>query len=176
MHIKYALNKEDFLIHQLYGISRSPKFHARRMIAKTVAPALLLITTIILLIINHENYYAFLFLAAAVAWFIFYPIYSKKNHYKTIEKQIESRFSSVFGKQMENKFTQNYIELIEKKTRNKINTKDVEEMIELPKHLIILLKSKKSLIIPKSCCDVKELRTKWDSMHLPWKDDTKWKW
>ncbi len=176
MQIKYTLDKEDFVTHQLYGISRSPKFHSRRMISKTVIPALLVITTIILLIINPENYFAFLFLAAAIAWFVFFPIYSKKNQRKTIEKQIESQFSSVFGKQMENKFTQNYIELIEKKTRNKINTKDVEEMIELPKHLLILLKSKKSLIIPKSSCDVKELRTKWSTMQLPWKDDTKWKW
>lgn len=178
MIIRYSLNKEDYLIYQLFSASKSKKIKAQRR-----RSYVLLIIAFVLLgfsFFSSNRFYFYVFLLLAISMAIFYPLYQRKryeNHYK---KYIEEHQKNLFGKETLLEITGTSINTKSHLGEAKLNTTIIENITETQDYFFIRLDTGSSFIIPKRIDEVEVfknyLKEFSKSKKIDYIEDLDWKW
>ena len=147
--LKYSLDANDFLSHQLYVASKSAQVKKRRMRTRLVVPIIyVLIGTF--LFFQKKEIFAILFLVFALCWFFLYPLRDKNLYRKYYQKFIQENYKERIGRKTEISFYDDHIFSKDIGAEGKIQMSELTEIIELQDVFLIRLKTGVSVIIPKN--------------------------
>src|SRR5690606_24407987 len=107
MELKYALEQNDYLLHQLYYASKNKRVKKQRLRSWILMVFICLVSSLIFL--KKDKILFYYFLIASILALFFFPFYQRfyyKRHYK---RNILDNYKNVFGKDNLVKFTDSQI-------------------------------------------------------------------
>ncbi len=149
MHLEYRLSEDDFLQYQLYYLYHSGTLKGHLLRSRIIISILfgLLFYTYYM----HDNtYYAYIFLFAAIALLILLPYILNGVHKKTSLGQVREIYKYRFGKELNVWFNKDNFVIVDEATKTETNYTALEKVVELSSHYFVKVKSRNTLIIPKS--------------------------
>lgn len=180
MKLTYQLNQNDFLQHQLFVASKSPRIRKNRLKSRLfLSGTMLLLSFLFYARDNHILFYYFL-IAAAIT-FIFYPYYLKWQYKKHYQKFIADTYKNRFGQTANIELTELSIETHDITGESKIYLTEIESVTETSSYFYIHLRTGSNLIIPKSQVDnilllKDQLHQLCKQLNIPFIEDFKWIW
>ncbi|HPX04958.1 MAG TPA: YcxB family protein [Tenuifilaceae bacterium] len=148
MRIEYTLDKSDFLVHQLYGASKSHRIIKSRKNSRIRVPIVYFILGLILFVLA-DSIIAFLFLAVGIAWYLLQPLYMRKRFLSHYEKYIDENYQNRYGKSVVIEFNSEYIIATDYTGESKIKIEVISEINEIQDYIFLKLATGESLILPK---------------------------
>jgi hypothetical protein len=151
-----TLDENDYLIHQLYTASKTPRIKRARIrgwILTTVA----FLSMTYLFFENGNDLLGFYFLFASLLSLVLYPFYSRwryKRHYKRF---IADTYKNRFGEECTLEINEDVILTKDRTGEAKINSSEIEEISEIRDFYFLRLRTGGSLIISKVKTDAQEL-------------------
>jgi len=152
MYIEFSLNKEDYLVFQLYASSQSKAL--RNSILKSW-----FLTPIFFIAIGMSFYfymgiiYPIAFFSTAFVWIIVYPVYSRRILVRNYTKNIDEYYGSRFGKTGKLTINEENIIMEDLSGETKLRFNEVVQIIEIQEYYFLGLKNGSSIIIPKNRVD-----------------------
>jgi hypothetical protein len=180
MTLTYELDHNDFLQHQLYVASKTPRIKRQRITNwLTTSGCMLILSFMFYQSGNSLLFYYFLVFGAITL--IFYPIYERwhyKNHYS---KFITHTYKNRFGQIANITFSESGIETKDITGESRINLTELENVTETGDYFYTRLRIGENMIIPKSKLgDVdivrNELKQLCGRLKIEFIDDTNWRW
>jgi YcxB-like protein len=180
MVLKYSLSANDYLQHQLFIASKSPRIKAQRRkswILMTVAfGALAYVFSE-----NENKTMMYSFLAVAVISLCFYPFYLRSHYRKHYEKFIADTYKDRVNEMLTLEFTGTHIETVDKTGESRIHLSEIGGIVETGGYIYLQMQSGGSLIIPKLKIEavddlrmeLKQLATRLSVEYL---QELEWKW
>lgn len=180
MTYKYTLDKNDYLTHQLYRVSKNPASNKRR-IRNWIICVLVFLLFAFFFYSSGQTFMMGYFLIAAIITAIFYPMYHKwrfKNHYS---KHIAENYNEFFNENVYLILNEDSFTSKDRVTESKIAYTDINQINELKDHLLIEVRKGQMLIVLKQANnDFSNLLTRLDEISktydIKWIDDTTWQW
>ncbi|MEZ4805591.1 MAG: YcxB family protein [Bacteroidia bacterium] len=158
MKLKYSLDEEDFLIHQLYMASKSERIQKKRMRNKWIVPAIYFVFGLFLLK-DSMNTLGSLFILFAIFWVFLFPVWERKHYRKHYLDFIQDNYSERVGKTNTLEFTDESILSQTGNSDSKVGLSEIKGIIELRECIFVHLKNSSSYIIPKeSLTNVDEVK------------------
>ena len=177
MTFRYQLIEEDFLIHQLYIANQSPSIRNRRRNTRFIFSLIYLGFGAYFLFSLPESAFGFFSLFFSFLWFGFYPLYSRWFYRRHYQRHIREHYQNRTEKESELTLTKDFIYSKDDGSEGKISTEEVSQVVELPEHYFIRLKSNLSLIIPVHAIeDHESFKAFFDELGHPVVDHRNWKW
>lgn len=180
MKIQLSLDKNDYLEHQLYTVSKN-----KRICNKKRNTWLLLTASFTVLAFfnyNKEDQLLFYYLLAlAIITLLFFPLYQRKQYITHYTKHIEENYFNRFGQESTLSFEKEYIASNDTNFETKMNYVAFEELNEIKDYYFIKLKTGGSLIIPKNKLNNsevfhKEINVIADTFNWKKNVELDWKW
>ena len=167
MKLNYKLFKKDFLEFQLYNSSTSKNSQKTRRKSRLMIPIIYIVLGTLLLILGKITFGIGL-LILAVLWYLFYPMYSEKKYKKHFEKHIDENYSKTIDKEVEISFKADLIEMKDQTSESKVKTSEIDKLIELNDH---------TLIIPKrAISDNDKFKSMIKNYNIDYLNQLDWKW
>ncbi len=148
MTIKYKVQEEDFLTHQLFVASQSEKIRKKRFRGK-------LFLSIVYLLFGFFQMYegnstmATVFFVLAIGWFFLYPLWEKGYYKKNYQKAVRAHYWEQFDKTTTLEITPHYLKASDEGAESKIEINELAIINEIPTLILIEVKSGQSLVVPK---------------------------
>ncbi|MBT4969393.1 MAG: hypothetical protein HOM80_10340, partial [Bacteroidetes bacterium] len=170
------LEKNDFLLFQLYTASKSVRIK-RKKIRSWILLTLGSIFFTFYFHLDNSQFLTYYFLFCSFLVGFFFPKYFKWRYKKHYLKNIKEHYSNRFGIETTLEFTDAGIHTKDKTGESKINISEVEIVNETMYHYFIKISSGMSLIIPKSkITEPKILMKQFEKMKLSINKELNWKW
>jgi hypothetical protein len=175
-----TLDENDFLAHQLYTASKSPrvqKGRRRRWIFTTVS----LVAMSFIFFESYKDVLGYYFLVLSVLSLFFYPMYSRwyyKRHYRNY---IRDEYKNRFGREVTLEINDDVILATDNTSESKIDTSEVEAINEIKDYYFVKLTSGVSVIISKTKeKDIDKITTALKSLAekrgIKFNEELDWKW
>jgi len=181
MELKYSLNENDFLTHQLFLASKTDRIKNQRR--KSWLLVSFIFFGLSFVFFQTKNIMmVYYFLAVGILSLIFYPNYQKNHYRKHYQKYIRDTYKNRFDQIATIKFEEDYIETSDMNSESKINYSAFEEIIEIENYFFLKLKTGGSIIIPKklkldNVFDLKsELMRIFENYQIKIREELNWKW
>jgi YcxB-like protein len=179
MTLKYSLNQNDFLQHQLFLASKTKSIKNRMNRTWLILSIAFLMIGISFYKNDNFNFYFFIFFS--ILTLLFYPFYQKyhyKNHYL---KHININYKYRFGVVSSLIFNENTIDSISEIGESKLNYTAFDEIDEIEKYFFLKIKTGGGIIIPKTEIEnVEEFKIILNNLikKYNWKEiiELNWKW
>nr|WP_294938619.1 YcxB family protein [uncultured Flavobacterium sp.] len=180
MKLKYSLNQDDFLIHQLYISSKSETVRKARR--KSLIWVIIMFIIIGLMFYDrNELMTTYVFGGMAIITLFLYPFYLASHYKKHYKKFILDTYKNRFNKESEVTFEPEFFKSSSEGNETKMSLSEVEEINEIQNHIFLRLKSGGGLIIKKSKIEnitafkdyLKKLSIELDIKYI---EDLNWKW
>ncbi|WP_299884339.1 YcxB family protein [uncultured Lacinutrix sp.] len=180
MNLKYSLNQDDYLQHQLYDASISKSAKKERL-----KSWLLVVFGFVLMTFyvysNGKKFTFYISCTITLLSLIFYPFYLKKHYKKHYLKFVIDNYKNRFGIESNLAFKESFLETINTTGESKINYSSLEKIIEISSHFFLKIKTGGALIIPKSGVDNiektrMELKSLSKKIKIDYSSHLDWKW
>ncbi len=177
---EYTLDKNDFLVHQLYIADTNPRIRKKKMRNKWILTATYAGIAILFLFIG-KNFAATAFLMLSGVWWLFFPKYERRRYFKHYSDYIHDNYKERFEKKVRISFESDKISSSDDLGKGEMSYKSLKEIIELSNHYLIRLSSGMTLILPlqkmESAQDLSEtLKEIAETRQIKYTKDTDWKW
>lgn len=177
MNLNYKLSNLDFLEYQLYTSSKSKLHKKKRFRSRIIVPIIYLLLGLYTVNKNQDNRIGIIFVAIAVIWFLFYPMYSKWRYKKHFQKHVKENYKNRIDKQVSIDFDKKSMNVKDFTSESKINGTELKELIETKNHYFIKLTTDLSLIIPKEAVtDKLEFKKRITDFGAEYIDELNWEW
>jgi hypothetical protein len=179
MTLTYQLDHHDFLQHQLFSASKTPRIKKKRTTTWLMLSGSILLLCVVLYQSNNDLFYYFL--AFGIITFLFYPFYERYQYKNYYTKFIADTYKNRFGQPSNVTFTDRAIEINDITGEAKINLTEIENVTETGEYFYPKLKTGGHIIIPKTKVDnITELRNELkqlcNRLNIDFIDDLHWKW
>jgi YcxB-like protein len=180
MKLEYCLTENDFLQHQLFLASKSPRIRNKRTKSWLLAmTALLLIGFIFYQAGNITMTYCIAAFALYTAFF--YRLYLRSHYKKHYLEFIRDNFKYSFNQTFTMSLMDDHIQTSDKTGESKINHTEIAGITETGHYFYLHMKSGGSFIIPKFTAgfpdDLRnELQKTAQKLHIPFTEDLNWEW
>lgn len=181
MELKFSLNENDFLEHQLFLASKTDRIKKQRR-KSWILVTFIFFGLSVIFFQTKNTIMVYYFLVLGIISLIFYPYYQKYHYRKHYQKYIRDTYKNRFDQIVTLKFEEDFIETSDMNGESKINYSAFEEIIEIENYFFLKLKTGGSIIIPKklkleNIIDLKsELVQKIEKYQIKIKDELNWKW
>ena len=148
MYSNMTLDENDYLTHQLYTASKTPRIKRARVrgwIITTVA----FLSMSFLFFENNNDLPGYYFLISSFLSLVLYPFYSRARYRRHYQKHITDTYKNRFGEICTVEINDEFILTKDITAEAKINTSEIEEINEIRDFYFIKLKTGGSLIISK---------------------------
>ena len=153
-----TLDENDYLTHQLYTASKTPRIKKARIKGWILTTVAFLALTY-LFFENNNGFLALYFLILSVLSLTLYPFYSRWRYKKHYQKYIADTYKNRFGEECTLEITEDIIFTKDRTGELKINTSEIEVINEIRDFYFVKLKTGGSLIISKVKTEPDELET-----------------
>ncbi len=158
MKFTYKLAANHFVTQILYRISQNDKEMKRLKYGQFVIPFLQAVLAI-WMFAKGSYFIAVGFLLLAAIWLIFYPKLMKKRYLTSYTAYVENNYQKAFGQEVTVTITDEKIVASDALHTSEIEMSNVKEFVEVPKMIMIVLKSGQSVILPEeSTSDYENLK------------------
>lgn len=179
MKYEFELDKDDFLIHQLFFASKSKNIQEQRVKSYLIV-AITFIACTIFSYIKNSSASHFILLITLLIIFL-YPILEKwrqKIHYK---KYVDEVLKKRFNKKVQINITDINIEEFENFGYSVISLETIEEIIEIKNYIYLKVNNGTAIILPKNKIqNVKNLYLDLyfirEKLGIKYSKDLKWSW
>lgn len=180
MTLTYKLEHNDFLQHQLYLASKSPRIRKQRLTSWLLLSGSMLLLSLLFYQTGETLLFVCGLILAAVT-LIFYPLYQSrhyKNHYSNF---IADTYKKRFGQIASITFAESGIEAKDLTGESRINLTEIENVTETGNHFYLKLRTGVDIVIPKTKLDDvdrvrNELKQLCDRLNTDFIEDLNWKW
>lgn len=179
VQIAYTLDKNDFLNHQLYLASKSPRIKQNRLKSRVWVIAMFLALASMFYVKNDTDlFYWFLFLALLAG--ILFPYYSRRMHVNHYKKYIDENYTNKLGKLVVLHLEDNRINSKDELSEGSLNLAGLTEIVEVPTAIYIRVDTN-SLILPKEQIqNMNEVRDALEAVsinyNIPFRKELEWTW
>ena len=158
MKFTYTLAPEHFVTQILFRISQNEKEMKRLKYGQFVIPFLQSVLAI-WMFAKGSYFIAVGFLLLAAAWMVFYPKLMKKRYFTSYTAYVQNHYQKAFGQEVKVEITETTITAADAFHTSNIEIENVKEIVEIPKMIMLVLKSGQSVILPEdSTTDYSSLR------------------
>ena len=147
MTLKYSLNENDFLQHQLFVASKTESIKKQKL--KTWLLLTLAILMMSVPFYRNEKFTFYFLIIFSLVTLLFFPIYQKYQYKKHYLKYININYKNRFGQVSSLIFNEDQIETISVIGESKINYDAFEEIDEIENYFFLKIKTGGGIIIPK---------------------------
>lgn len=180
MTLTYQLKQNDFLEHQLFVASTTPRIRSKRRRSWLWVTVSMFVLAF-LFSQSGNSFLTYYFLGFGIVALFFYPLYQRhqyKRHYSTF---IAENYKNRFGQTVTIHFTEQAIETSDITGESKIYLSELENVIETGAYFYPGLKAGGHLIIPKSEINTvsrlrQELKQLCDRLKIDFIENLTWKW
>lgn len=179
MNLKYSLNLDDYLQHQLYAASTTKSIKNKRL--KNWITVTLLFVFLAFIINDDGLFLKYYFVVASIASLILYPFFQRYQYKKHYLNYIKENYKNRFGKESNITFNETYLESIDFTGETKLNYSNIEKIIEISSHYFLKFNTGGTLIIPKLKIEnneevKKELLNLSKKLNIEYLTTLNWKW
>lgn len=180
MQIVFNLDENDYLTYQLFVASKSEVIRKRRQRTKVMIPIAYAILACYLYVTDNFAM-AIIFFVVGVAWYFFHPLWERRRYLRFYKSQIKENYKERLGRTSTLEINKDFLTVQEKGSESKISTGEIEEINEIPTHILIKLITGPSFILPKSqITDLDQLITELKNiaayLNIPYIIDENWEW
>lgn len=180
MKIDYHLDEDDFLTHQLFIASRSPRIQSKRKRSRISVPIVYSIIGILFLF-QEQFGLTVVFGLLGLLWYVFYPKWDKNRFVKHYQKFIEETYKERLGVGVSLEIGNEYMWARDKANESKIAISELTEICEISSTIYLLLRSGQTLILPKNKIKdldslTKTLRELADRLAISYTVNHHWSW
>lgn len=180
MKIEFSLSEEDFLTHQLYAATKTPRVIRQRRRAWLLVPALYTFIALVFYSMN-EKIMAMGFMVVAVVWLPFYPAFQRARYRKHYLNAVRDSCKNRINKLVTLEFTNGLILMKDDTGESKINIDQLEKITELPHHIFIKLKAGLTIVLPKEKLRnyegvVTYFKALASQLGIPYNPELDWQW
>ncbi len=180
MTLKYQLDQNDFLQHQLFLASKIDRIKKNRIHIWLIVSGTMFLLGLMFYQSNN-SFLFYYFMVFGIVSLIFYPLYQRQHYKNHYAKFIADTYKNRFGQTANIHFAENAIETNDVTGESRINLSALENVIETGEYFYPSLKTGGHLIIPKSkISDVSELRQELRQLcgrlKIDFIEDLNWKW
>jgi len=151
-----TLDENDYLIHQLYTASKTPRIKKAR-IRSWILTTVACLSMMFLFFENGNDFLGFYFLIASLLSLVLYPFYSRWRYKRHYQRFISDTYKNRFGEECTLEITEDVIVTKDRTGEAKINSSEIEEIGEIKDYYFLRLKTGGSIIISKVKTDAQEL-------------------
>lgn len=177
--LRYQLSEQDFLTYQLFVASNSKSSRTSRRRARVVIPILYTVFAVILLLMSFVVL-AIVMAATAVLWFLLYPLYSRRRYRRHYARHIREHYRQVIGRESTLTIADGHILTRNEAGEGRTKLAEVEGIVEIADHVLIVLRSSATFVLPKQQIDDAQLREVLrvisEATELPVQQRLDWKW
>lgn len=147
-----TLDKNDYLTHQLYTASKTPRVRNSRT-RNWIFTTITFLGLTYILYDNGNLFLSIYFLVFSILSALFYPLYSRWRYKRHYLKYIQDTYRNRFGEECKIEITEDHILTQDKTGNSTINTSEIEQINEIKDFYFIKMKSGVSIIISKAKSD-----------------------
>lgn len=179
MQIAYTLDKNDFLNHQLYLATKSPRIKRNRIKSRVWVTAMFLALAS-LFYIKNDNVLFYWFLLLALVAGILFPYYSRRMHINHYQKYIDENYGNKVGKLAVLQLEDDRIDSKDELSEGSLKLTGLTEIVEVPTAIYLRIDTS-SLILPKAQIhNLNEVRAALEtistSYNIPFRKELDWVW
>ena len=179
MELKFALNSDDYLQHQLYSVNKNPRIVKKRKRAWLMITLTFAIISLFSFV--KPDFFTIGSGVFAVISLFFYPIYERNQYKKHYKKHVNEVYKNRFGIESSLSFNEKNIESISEIGESNFNYSAFESFVEISNYYFLFLKTGGAIIIPKTVTstiiDFKEqLNLLSVKNNISFEEDLNWKW
>lgn len=152
MYIEFSLNKEDYLVFQLYSSSQSRELKNSMLRSWFLTP-LFFCGIGVGFYFYKGIIYPIAFLATSVLWILIYPMYSRRNVVKNYSRNLDEIYGGRFGKTGKLSITDENLIMEDISGETMVRFNEVVQIVEIQEYFFLGLKNGSSIIIPKGRVD-----------------------
>ncbi|MEM7103252.1 MAG: hypothetical protein AAF502_08995 [Bacteroidota bacterium] len=180
MEVKYVLKKKDFLTFQLFNATQSEHLRKVRKRNLFILPTIFILLSLFF-VSKGDLTIVGIYLSIAIAWFIFYPGYSRKRYKAYYEKYIVENYHNRFDREVTLGLEDDYLYAKDHASESKTKITEIAEAYETADHLYIKFLTGHTHIVPKQRVDNfqsfrKTLKVLSQKLDIEYIDDPNWKW
>ncbi len=180
MNIEFKIDENAFLVHQLYTASNSDHIKKKRQKSKVIVPLIYLALGIVFYIQSNIAL-SILFIVIGILWFFLFPMWEKYRYVKHYREFIKENYRDRLNKTSILEINNENIIAKDDGTESKVQTKEINEIIEIAECIFIKLKTGQSFILPKDKIDnIDELITRLKELaqhlNINYNIDNTWEW
>jgi len=181
MTLTYLIDKDDYLVYQLYNASRLESIVKKRRLTHQLVAILLVVMGMGSFYATNNMISAIVFAGLAVLWFLFYPKWESRMYVKHYEKFIADNFSKALNKEATITIGEEEIQIGDDTQQSSVSNSEAVRVVEIGALFMIALQSGHSLIMPKSQIkNINEVRAflqEWSiKQNVPFENETNWAW
>lgn len=177
--LRYQLSEQDFLTYQLFVASNAKSSRASRRRARIVIPVVYTVFAAILLLMDFVVL-AIIMAVTAALWFVLYPLYSRRRYRRHYARHIREHYRQVIGRESTLTIEDGQILVRNEAGEGRTNLTEVEGIVEIADHVLVMLRSSATFILPKQQIDDAQLRELLrvisEATELPVRQRLDWKW
>lgn len=147
-----TLDENDYLTHQLYTASKTPRVRNSRIRGWIFTTITFLCLTYILYD-NDNSFLSIYFLILSILSALFYPLYSRWRYKRHYLRYIQDTYRNRFGEDCTIEINEDHILTHDKTGNSTINTSEIEQINEIKDFYFIKMKAGVSIIISKAKSD-----------------------
>ena len=179
MILKYSLDENHYLIHQLYIASKSERIIKKRFRNKIIVPVFYVIFGI-LFFVKENIALAIIFGFFAILWYFLYPKWERRKYTNHFKAYIKENFTEKLNHIVTVELADDFIHTLDAGSESKVSMSEVIEFVEISSMFLIKIKGGQSLIIPKDTNDVEVLRLLFmdlsKRLNVPFSQEMNWEW
>jgi hypothetical protein len=181
MELNYILTTEDYLEMQLYNMSQDEKYKKRRSLDRFRLPGLSLLFGLILLFDDLNSILAYVFIASAVLFFIFYSQWSAWFYKRMCRRQVSENTKDYSPYDVKLLLGSDVIEVVTPRGHSYFNIHDIKDVTETGKYFFIMMNQFICIVIPKEKIqEVEELEKLLmvyeENIKFPFIRNLSWQW
>ncbi|MEM6379882.1 MAG: YcxB family protein, partial [Bacteroidota bacterium] len=148
MTLEITLSEQDYVNHQLFIASQSESVIKKRRVGRIVIPIIYLLIGVPFFLWNNNGPGIF-FIIIGILWFFFYPFYSRWKYRRHYQNYIKQYYQPRIGKPGAIELATPFLKTKDETGKAQIKVEQIDQLVELPQHFLIQLKSHQTFIIPK---------------------------
>lgn len=180
MKVTYSIEREDFLVRQLFLASTSALIKRKRLRDRLIPAAVYMLIGLSFICFQHY-FFGTLFLIVALLWFLIYPLSQRKRLLRIYGEHLNESLGTRADVKVFLELTNEFILLKNDVEESRIATSEIRSIQEIPSLILVRFDGSAMLIIPKrKVAELNELvsRLKELANHLNvgYVTDLDWKW
>lgn len=176
MTYTFKLDKEDFLVYQLFTVSESTHMKRKKRNSRILLTAGAIgIAWYFQSNGNIGMMYYFLFIGLLTG--LFYPVYYRWRYKKHFNNFIENNYQNRFNNSSSISFENNEVIAQDSSGVGRVLFTEVEKLSEISSHFFMRLKSGDALIVPKGQLDnIYDFKNEFSKRGISIESMVDWKW
>lgn len=180
VNLKYALEKEDYVMFQLLVASTSDRIKKKRKRSRIIIPIIYLAFAAFGGY-TGDTTMSIVFLMLSLIWFLFYPKYEAWKYKKHYNSFVDENFKSHYGLETKTQLGETEIYSENSKGNTTVKVEDITEIIETEQYLFVRLGVGMGLIFPKEKIQNLQELENWisttsDQLGIPNQVNLNWSW